>query len=561
MRRSLLLFVPLVFSLATPEIACGHATPSAQGARMAAATEHHDATMAALAVMEGGGSAADGAIAAALVLGVVNPGASGLGGGGFALVYDAKTKKTTALDFRERAGAAIDGKVLGTHGVPSGKVGAAVGIPGEPAGLVWLQKHYGKKTLAEDAAPAVAIARDGFPLAPHLEGTAMAFRKRLEDEGELVRALYKDPSAAKATTMAVGTIVKRPQLAATLERFGREGDSVFYKSLAPQIVAAAKKFGGTLTEADLASYTVEERAPLVGQFGGRTVFTMPAPSAGGLMLLENLTLFGADKSSELFVKGFASSESYHLIAEGMRGAYADRMAHVGDPKIVATVTQDVANDLTAPRLAARRKSISSDATHDSAFFASREGGTTHLVVVDKEGNVVSLTTTVNSPFGSGIEVAGAGFLLNDELWDFSTDEEAKPFVKAGGTLPNSPRPLARPVSSMTPTIVFENGAPIFAVGGSGGQRIATGTTQVTMCRLIYSLDPSSCISAPRVHIAGTPGLSIEPETVIDVRQGLEKRGETLREEVSFSAITAIAMAPGQLWAASDPRKYGFAAAK
>ena len=151
--------------------------------------------------------------------------------------------------------------------------------------------------------------------------------------------------------------------------------------------------------------------------------------------------------------------------------------------------------------------------------------------------------------------------MNDELWDFSTDEEAKPFVKAGGTLPNSPRPLARPVSSMTPTIVFESGAPIFAVGGSGGQRIATGTTQVTMCRLIYSLDPSSCISAPRVHISGTPGLSIEPETVIDVRQGLEKRGETLREEVSFSAITAIAMAPGQLWAASDPRKYGFAAAK
>jgi gamma-glutamyltranspeptidase/glutathione hydrolase len=244
----------------------------------------------------------------------------------------------------------------------------------------------------------------------------------------------------------------------------------------------------------------------------------------------------------------------------MRGAFADRARHSGDPDLDPAVDKAYEAALAPAQIAARRARIEPDKTHTPTEFKTKEQGTTHLVVADADGNVVSLTTTVNGPFGASVVAGDTGILLNNELDDFTSPEDAKVFgLKDGG--PNRPRPRARPVSSMTPTIVVENGAPILALGGSGGTRIATGTTQAALARLVFDLDPAACVSHPRMHTQGAD-LYVDREIPLDVRDGLKGRGETVKEEVfQGSAIQMIAWQKGRIFAASDPRKGGFALAR
>jgi len=528
--------------------------PSADGSHLAVATDNADATRAALAVMRSGGNAFDGAIAAALALGVASPAASGLGGGGFALVYVAREHKVIALDFRETAPA---------HGGPdslvvAGKRGTTVGVPGEPAGLEWLSVHHARKSLADDAAPAAQLAQRGLVVGRHL-AELLPFVKRMVDGTPLAAELYPggQPLAYRATWT-------RPALARTLTRFGAEGAKPFYTGdIAPKIVEAARAEGSAMDAADLGAYKVRERTPITRTVGSRTIATMPAPSAGGLMLQEMLGMFGADSTSALKAVGYGSSSFLHTVAEVLRGAVADRARVAGDPYLDPGVDAAYDRALDPKQLDVRRARIEPYKVHPSVEFKTREEGTTHLIVTDDDGNVVSLTTTVNGPFGARIIAGDTGILLNNQLDDFTSPSEVAPFGVTGPG-PNRARGSARPVSSMTPTIVLENGAPILAVGGSGGRRIATAVTQAVVARLIFGFDPSACVSAPRIHTNGT-SILVDSEITEDVRAGLRLRGETVEvEPFNGAAVQMVGWertgSGVRILAASDPRKYGFAAA-
>jgi gamma-glutamyltranspeptidase/glutathione hydrolase len=546
--------VSLLLGLTLGLPARGAYEAAAEGSHLGVATDNAYATRAALTVMRQGGNAFDGAIAAALALGVAGPTASGLGGGGFALIYIAKEHRVVALDFRETAPAHAGADSL----VVSGKRGTTVGVPGEPLGLEWLSVHYGKKPLSVVAEPAREIADDGVVVGRHL-ADVIGFTQRFVAHTPLESELWPNgqPLAYRATW-------KRPALGRSIARFGAEGSKPFYSGdIAAKIVAAARADGSALDAGDLATYKVKERAPLTRVIGTRTIATMPAPSAGGLMLLETLLIYGADGTSARKAVGFGSSSYLHSLAEAMRGAIADRARLAGDPDLDATVGPAYEHALDPRQIEARRARIEPYKVHTAQEFKTREEGTSHLVVADDEGNVVSLTTTVNGPFGARIIAGDTGIILNNELDDFSSAADVTPFGVTGGGL-NRPRANARPVSSMAPTIVIENGEPIAAFGGSGGRRIATAVTQVAIARLVFGLDPGACVSAPRMYTNGA-NLVVDPEISEDVRAALRLRGETVEQEQFLGTGVQLigwdrAGGTVRVRAASDPRKLGFAAA-
>jgi gamma-glutamyltranspeptidase/glutathione hydrolase len=527
------------------------------------ATDNADATRAALQILEAGGNAVDGAITASLALGVVSQSSSGIGGGGFALIYTAKDQKITAVDFRETAPQKLDPEALSARDWRNedlAKRGVAVGVPGEPAGLEWLAQRFGRKALAELAAPAVDLATRGFYIGRNMANVTGFVKDRMTVSPELAAQFV--PGGAP---VRYGQLVRRPELGRTLARFGAEGAKPFYGGdIAQKIVAAAQACGGGLEMADMAAFAVKERPPFQRTIDGRTIVTFPAPSAGGLMLLETASMYGASDASALKPMGFASSAYFHTVAEAMRGAIGDRARFASDPDVEPGVTAAFEAALDPKQLAARKKRIDPRHTHRATEFKTREQGTTHVVVVDGEGNVVSLTTTVNAPFGARIVAGDTGIVLNDELDDFSHPKDLAGFGVVG-LGPNRPRPFARPASSMAPTIVLENGRPILALGGSGGTHIATYVTEMTLCRLVFGLDPSACLAATRVHVGTGAEMQIEPDMPEDVRAGLKARGETLKE-VSFPIQPAVQMIAwdaktGRILAASDPRKAGFAVAQ
>ena len=264
--------------------------------------------------------------------------------------------------------------------------------------------------------------------------------------------------------------------------------------------------------------------------------------------------------------GFGSSAYLHTMAEAMRGAIADRVRMAGDPDVETGVGTAFEHALDSEQLSARRVRIVPNSTLQAPEFRTREHGTSHLVVADADGNVVALTTSINDPFGARVVAGDTGIILNNQLDDFSAPADIRGFGVVG-LGPNRPRAGARPVSSMTPTIVLENGQPILAVGGSGGERIATAVTQAAVARLVFGLDPSVCVSAPRVHVdGGSTELLVDPEIADDVRQALRARGETPKDEpFMLSAVQMVAWdrtgGGVRVFAASDPRKVGFSAAE
>ncbi len=359
--------------------------PSAEGSHVAVATDNGEATRAALATLARGGNAFDAAITAALTLGVVSPLASGLGGGGFALVYSAKDKKIYALDFRESAPEKVDVEALvGRHKKEDSKTrGVSVGVPGEPAGLEWLSEHFAKRSLAEDAAPAAALADNGFVLGRNLaEQLAMTFvREEIAASPELTSLFYPG-----GVPLAYGAKMKRPELGRTIAQFGAEGSAAFYRgAIAQEIAKAVQAAGGTMTEKDLADYKVQMRKPLMREIDGKQVYTMGAPSAGGLMLLETLGMYGASPSSPLAKHGFGSSSLLHLEAEAMRGAVADRARIASDPTVQKTVEAAYDAALEPKQMELRKKRIDLRKTTQAPEFRSREHGTSHLIIADDGG--------------------------------------------------------------------------------------------------------------------------------------------------------------------------------
>lgn len=542
-RTSIFSLAALLLLLLAP-----HAAHAQNAGRNVVSSENRLAAKEALAQMAAGGNAVDAAVTAALVAGVSSPTSSGIGGGGFALVWDAATKQVTLLDFRETAPQAVDVAAFERRPLPWDERGKLIGVPGEVAGLYELHKRFGKRTWKQVVEPAVRAARAGFPVESHLAKMLTYGAKSLQQDPGINAVFYPHGKAATQ-----GNLLKNPKLADTLEQIGEHGPSVFYTgAIAEDIVASAKAAGGALTLADLAGYKPIERKPLVVDWDGHRVYTMPPPSAGGMMLVQTLRLFN---KPELVKLGRETGAYQHLLAEGMRASIADRMRYVADP---AFEKFDVEKLMAAPRMALRRKSISLHRTHNAPRFGLEEHGTHHLVTSDAAGTMVSLTTTVNRLFGAKLTTTKSGVVLNDELDDFTEAVDVAPFDLKQAA--NRPRPGARPTSSMTPTIVVKDGVAVLGIGGSGGTTIATNVTQLLIARLAFGVDPQKLVAGQRFYVPTKKWyIALEKGAPKSLWADLERRGEIVGEmPFTTSAVQLIAIERGRKVGAADPRKGGAA---
>ncbi len=556
---------PLSVRAATP--------PPLRAPHAAVASDNPLASAAGLSLLQSGGNAIDAACATALALGVVHPFASGMGGGGFAVVYIAKEKKVYALDFRERAPAAIrpESYLRDGHADPSlsAKGGLAVGVPGEVRGLGELVRRWGALPFRKCAEPAQRLAARGFPVSWRLADSFGALaEKKTAPPGA---AANTAPVDSTFNTIFGGKLLttadrwKRPDLAWTLERLRTGGADAFYKGeIAAAIVKAVKDSGGVMSAEDLTGYTATDRTPLETSYRGLRVLSMPPSSSGGIVLIETLGILSAryPDAAALTKLGRNSSAYLHVLAEAFKHGFADRARQLGDTDFVTVDLAHLASPAYHRELASRIKDDSVQArdsygTAGGPAALHRDSGTTHVCVIDAEGNAVSLTTTVNLGFGAEVVAGKTGILLNDQMDDFSLQPGVPNAFGLVGSTQNAVAPRKRPLSSMTPTIVLDGDRVKMAVGAAGGPTIITATTQVVLNVLDFGLDAQAAVSAPRVHDQWVPEvLTIEPDIVLDVRQGLEKRGQKLHEMPRIGVANAIVRTDRGLEAAAEPRSAG-----
>jgi gamma-glutamyltranspeptidase/glutathione hydrolase len=478
-------------------------------------------------IMRRGGNAIDAAVATGFALAVTLPQAGNIGGGGFMLVYLAAEKRTLAIDYRELAPALAYREMFETSG---GDVDAAMarrslwssGVPGTVAGLAYALEKYGSMSLKQVLKPAIDLADKGIVVTDTLV-QSLAWRS---DQ------LRKDPAAAgyffnaDGSALAVGQTWRQPDLAWSLRQIAKHGPEAFYSgAIAQKIVATMNDGGGLVSLADLAAYKAIEREPVYGEYRGYRIASMPPPSSGGvhlvqmLNMLENWELGGFEHNSAAYI---------HRLAETMRRAYADRSEYLGDPDYVAVPVAKLVDKAYAARLIEDvdlQHATDSSAIRPGAKLNYESPQTTHYSVWDKQGNVVSNTYTLNFSFGNGKAVAGAGFLLNNEMDDFS----AKPGVPNAyglvGAKANEIEPGKRPLSSMTPTIVFKQGDPVLATGSPGGSTIITVVLQLIVNVLDFDMNIAEATAAPRIHHQWLPDmLFLEPGINVDTRRLLGKMG-------------------------------------
>ncbi len=554
---------PLLFAFLLPLPGRSASVPAPIGTGGAVASADPLATAAGLEIMRDGGNAVDAAVATALALAVVYPEAGNLGGGGFAVVR--MGGGLAALDFRETAPAkARRDMYLDADGKPvenASLVGPlAAGVPGSPAGLHELHRRYGKLPWTRVVAPARRLAADGFRISRYLHD--------LLDKEESRKLLSRFPESAQVwlpngAPPAVGSVLRLPDLAATLERYAEQGpDGIATGPVAAALERASRAYGGVLTATDLAAYRPVWRTPLTFEAFGWQLAAMPLPSSGGVILGQTLGMlerlewgklprFGADRG--------------HLLAEALRRSFADRFL-LGDPATTkATEAQLLAPDWIARRAAGiEPRHATPSAQVEPWPGAARTdapaagGETTHLAVGDREGNLVALTTTLNGLFGCGLWVPEAGFFLNNEMDDFAT-APGKPnlFGLIQGEA-NAVAPGKRMLSSMNPLIAWK-GKEAYALGGRGGARILSNTIQVALNLLVDGDPLQAAVDRPRLHHQWLPDrLEIEPDTLSpETRADLERRGHTIQLAPAMSKVHAVhLLADGRVEAASDPRGSG-----
>ncbi|MET0341992.1 MAG: gamma-glutamyltransferase [Polyangiales bacterium] len=530
------------------------------------AADHPEASEAGASLLAAGGTAADAAAATMLALGVVSPTGSGLGGGGFALYYRARDKSVSFVDFRETAPAAATPALFAARAGDSASDaetrsrtgGLAVGVPGEPLGIAELVKRFGKKPLAQVVAPAEKLARQGFGVSAHtirLLGIPKAWFV-----GDPLLATVFGPEARTSQR------AKNVALADTLKRFGQQGAPLFYTgALAQQIVRTVKQRGGVLSASDLARYRVVTRAPARASRLGHEWVTAPLPSAGGYTISNSLALLERWLPTDAHWK---SDERYHALIESWKGAYLDRQGYFGDPDHVKVPLEALSAEARVEARAARYHPALALApatyalpleAQPSPAVQPDNRGTSHLCVVDAEGNIASVTTTVNLPFGAGIGVGG--FWLNDEMDDFAREVGEKNAFGLVGGAPNLPGPGKRPISSMSPTLVFVGDDPVLCIGGSGGSRIPTAVEQVALYALKDGLHPAEAVVAPRVHHQADPERVDARDLPEAAQKALSARGHTVavaQFSAHVQAIKLVKKPDGSraLEAASDPQKGG-----
>ncbi|HZP63540.1 MAG TPA: gamma-glutamyltransferase [Terriglobales bacterium] len=566
--RKLLIAFVLTVSAVLPGQA---ATQPVHAAHAIVVSIHELATDSGVQIMQAGGNAVDAAVATGFALAVVHPPAGNLGGGGFMLVRMADGK-VHFVDFREMApAAATPNMYVDANGdvTDDAWVGyRAIGVPGSVAGLVYAEKHFGKLGLAQVIAPAIKLARDGYPLT-WKEAQDMKDDKYLGKYPASRRIFQRNGDFYKT-----GEIFKQPELAHTLERIASNPDDFYHGTMARELAASIQKGGGLITAEDLAHYEVKERTPVQGTYRGYEIISAPPPSSGGTVLLELLNIL---EGYDLGKMGDRSAQSVHLMTEAFRRAFYDRAEFMGDPdfskvpvaqlidKRYAAAWRDtidpnhasVSKELKRPAIFSELEQYAKQHPEPLALVDSPH--TTHYSVVDSEGDAVAVTTTLNDWFGSRVTAEGLGFLLNDEMDDFAS----KPGVPNSDGLiqgmANSIGPGKRPLSSMTPTIVLKDDKPFLLLGSPGSSRIITTVANAIIGVVDYGVNIQEAVNAPRFHNQWLPDLLfVEKSFPYDTAKLLEQMGHKIKWQGYWSDAECIAIDPqtGERLGASDGRNNG-----
>jgi gamma-glutamyltranspeptidase/glutathione hydrolase len=515
-----------------------------------------------LDVLKRGGNAVDAAVAVGFALAVTLPRAGNIGGGGFMLIHRADLEKTIAIDYREAAPAATTKDVfLDPNGeadpFKSRYSGLAIGVPGTVAGLelAWRKYGSGRFSFADLIAPAIALARQGLAVDEDVADSLPLAAKALASHPSSAR-IYLRPDGGVPQT---GDRIALDDLAATLETIATQGAAGFYAGpVAQKIVSAVQAAGGRMTMEDLARYGAVEREPVSGTYRGYTIVSMPPPSSGGAHIIEILNIL---EGFPLREQGLNSAASLHEMAEAEKLAYADRGAYLGDPDFVKI---PLAGLLSKPYAEHLRSLISPDRARPAADIRPGEpqryesDQTTHFSIVDGDGDAVANTYTLNLPYGCGLVADGTGILLNNELDDFAAKPgAANAFGLMGGDA-NAPGSQKRPLSSMSPTLVFKDGKLLMATGSPGGSHIITTVLQIIVNVIDHGLNVAEAENAPRAHDQLFPDeLRIERGMSPDTIRLLEAMGhKVVVREAMGSANTIVRLPDGELAGASDLRQRG-----
>ena len=566
--RAFLLSIALLSFVAWPSARAQDATARANVAALSVVARHgmvvsqeKRATHIGVAILEKGGNAVDAAVAVGFALAVTHPQAGNLGGGGFMLVHLADRQETIAIDYRETAPQAMTPDIfLDEKGDADPKKSQdsalAVGIPGTVAGLALAHERYGsgRFTLADLIAPAVALARDGIPVEDDLADSLTRFESRLA-RWPSSRGFFR----ANGVVLREGDRFVQTDLAASLEAIAQGGARAFYDGpIAERIMTSVRAAGGILTRDDFKNYRAILRAPVRGSYRGHDILSMPPPSSGGIVLVEMLNIL---EGYDLRALG---PQAFHVMVEAMKRAYADRAEFLGDPAAVAVPVERL---ISKSHAAALRAGIGARATPSqeirSASPPRREGdNTTHFSVVDRFGNAVANTYTLNFSFGLGLVAEGTGILLNNELDDFAAKPGSPNAYGLVGGAANAPGPGKRPLSSMTPTISLRDGKVSLVTGSPGGSRIITTALQIVLNTVDRRMGIADAVAAPRLHHQWLPDeVSAEPGVAPEIIRALEQRGHTVEQSPrAWGSANSILVTPEGIAGAADPRTRGSLAA-
>ncbi len=520
------------------------------------ASQHALATQVGLDILKKGGNAIDAAVGVGFALAVVLPRAGNLGGGGFMIVHDSDSEKTTAINYREMAPseASRDMYLDKAGNVDSKKFNSSyhsVGVPGTVSGMALALKKYGTMSLKEVIAPAIKLAEEGFPVTYDLSLVLKTYEKRLKACPATEKIFYK-----KNGYYEQGDILVQKDLAWSLKQISEEGADAFYGGkLGKKLSKDIRKNGGIITDQDLMNYETTESDPVWGTYRGYDVASMPPPSSGGVHVIQMLNILEEYPISFL---GHNSAETIHLMAESMRLAYADRSEHLGDPAFWEVPVEGLVSKAYADKLRSQIDRYQANNSEDIKAgtpqdFESEE--TTHYSVVDKYGNAVSNTYTLNFSFGTGLVAEGTGILLNNEMGDFSAKPgSANAYGLIGGEA-NAVEPGKRPLSSMTPTIVFKEGLPFIVTGSPGGSRIITTVMQIIMNVIDHEMNIAEATHASRIHHQWYPDqLYFENTLNHDTRNLLVSKGHKISQRNAMGSTQSIMLIDGLLFGASDPRR-------
>lgn len=534
------------------------------------AADHPSASEAGAEILRKGGNVVDAAVATSFALSVVRPASCGLGGGGFMVIWNAAEKKAIALDYRERAPKTATRMMFANQNndersdPPSQKGPLAVAVPGTVAGLCYALKNYGTLDLPTVLGPAIRLAREGVPVDPHDLETRTATLKQFAerpDHREKYRGLL-ERYLNGGSVPKLGERIPSPQLRA-LELVAAHGPEAFYKGeVAEAIVAEMRRSGGLITRDDLAAMRPVVRQPLQGEFAGYDVLTMPPPSSGGVALLEMLNVLRAYEAAHprqrLETLGRNSADGLQLLTECMKHAFADRAEFLGDTDFVQVPIQRLLSQEHARHLAARidlRRTLPPEAY--GRFQGVNDGGTSHFSVIDRHGNAVACTETINTTYGSWVVEPRFGIILNNQMDDFAA-VPGKP--NAFGLIQseaNAVAPGKKPLSSMTPTVLVRDGKAVFALGASGGPRIISATFQVLLNLTRFDPPPSTAVAQPRIHHQWLPNeLLMEPPLFRELGEGMRRRGHEVKSRGELAVSQAVSRQSDGLRGGSDPRKHG-----